>query len=206
MTDIHDIKPVLKIGMDPAIWMWGLLAIGLLILLAMGFYWWRRRKRSKNEHLLSVPPIPPDQQAFEALDALAAESDTDAKAFYFRLSAILRRYIEGRYGIAAAEMTSEELIPAVARLEWPRPLNRDLREFCHATDPVKFADRPARRDKMVKDLAFVRRVVDQTRPREATAEEHAGPDRPKAGPKERESQASPPRIGHTPQAPTTEEA
>ena len=107
--------------------------------------------------------VPPDTQALNDLDALAAETDPDGKRFYFRLSAILRTYVEGRYGVAAAEMTTEELLPAVDRLEWPRELKRALAEFCHASDPVKFAEQPARDEAMADHLAFVRRLVEETR-------------------------------------------
>jgi LPXTG-motif cell wall-anchored protein len=162
MTDIHDIKPALAIGGSLPHWLW--VALGLAVLLALGFYlWWRRRKRSVAEQT-PVPAVAPEVRAYQELEALAAESSLEGKVFYFRLSAILRAYLEGRYAIPAAEMTSEELLPAVNPLGWPADLNQDLRIFCRDSDPVKFADASARHERMAKDLAFVRHLVDETRP------------------------------------------
>ena len=47
-------------------------------------------------------------EALQMLDALAAEGRLDPKQFYFRLSAVIRRYIERRFDFPAAEMTTEE--------------------------------------------------------------------------------------------------
>jgi hypothetical protein len=204
MTDIHDIKPALEIGGDVFLWIVAGLVVAALLLTALGIYLWRRRKRSKDEHL-SIPTISPDQQAFVALDALAAEAGIEGKVFYFRLSAILRGYIEGRYHVPAAELTTAELIPGTDRLGWPRSMNREFREFCHSSDPIKFADRPAQRETMVNDLAFVRQLVDQTRRRESEIPDTSEPDASGTEPKEIQHQL---RIGHAPAtAPTkTEEA
>jgi hypothetical protein len=134
------------------------------------------------------------------LDALAAEDGIEGKVFYFRLSAILRGYIEGRYHVPAAEMTTEELMPVADRLGWPRSMNQEFRRFCHSTDPIKFAGRPARRETMVNDLAFVRQLVDQTRRRESDLSDGTDPDGAGTEPKEIQHQL---RIGHAPATAST---
>jgi hypothetical protein len=116
--------------------------------------------------------VAPDVLAIDELDALAAENELDGKTFYFRLSAILRNYLEGRYAFAAAEMTTEELLPAVDRLGWPMEMNRATRAFCNATDPIKFADAPAPMDRMASDLAYVRQLVIDTRVTEENPEDN----------------------------------
>ena len=161
MTDIHDIKPAIAMGAAIPLWVWLLAAVILLAVLVIWLVY-RRRKRSSDE-IAAFSPVPPDVQALNDLDVLAAETDPDGKRFYFRLSAILRTYVEGRYGIASAEMTTEELLPAVERLEWPGELKHTLSEFCRASDPVKFAEQPARNEAMANHLAFVRRLVAETR-------------------------------------------
>lgn len=166
MNDIHDIKPVLAIGADLSLWLWIAAGLVLFAALALAVFLWRRHKRSKDEQA-AEPVVPADVQAFNALDALAARGDVDGKTFYFRLSAILRDYLEQRYRFAAAEMTTEELLPAVDRLGWAMEMNAALKEFCRASDPIKFADAPANRDRMVSDLAYVRQMVIQTRAAEA---------------------------------------
>jgi len=160
MTDIHDIKPILAVGHD---WYWLYWILGLLVLLALlvlGWRLWRRHRRP--ETVLPAPPVAPDAAAYDALDALAAENGLAPKQFYFRLSAILRCYIEARYEFPAAEMTTEELLPQVAHLPLEAPLAGGLTDFCRFADPVKFADGAAGQERLAHDLAFARDFVRQT--------------------------------------------
>jgi hypothetical protein len=171
MTDIHDIKPALEVGLDLR---WVYWAIGALVLLAVAALVWRRwRRRGRTAAAESAPPpLPPDAEALQMLDALAAEGDPDPKQFYFRLSAVIRHYIERRFDIPAAEMTTEELLPRVDRLPMAPELSQTLKTFCRAADPVKFAGAPADPGRMARDLAFARDLVRRT---SATAE--PGPEK-----------------------------
>lgn len=161
MTDIHDIKPALAVGPDLT-WLWWLLgALVLLGLAALAWWLWRRRKQKPVE-APAPPPVPPEVEALQALDALAADGRLAAKDYYFRLSAVLRRYMERRYGFPAEEMTSEELLPMLATLELDSGLTREVKTFCGRSDLIKFAGAPAGRSRMQDDLALVRRFVEQT--------------------------------------------
>lgn len=162
MTDIHDIKPILDVGPD---WQWLLYAAGgivlLLGLLALAWWLWKRR-RTPEVIPTAAPPIAPDAEAYNALDALAAESGLDPKQFYFRLSAVLRRYVERRFDFPAAEMTTEELLPQVDQLPLEPSLAGDLKAFCRESDPIKFAGAAARQERLAQALAFSRDFVRQT--------------------------------------------
>ncbi len=80
-----------------------------------------------------------------------------AKEFYVALTGIVRRYIERRHGIRAAEQTTEEFLrdaaahPAFA----PETLAR-LREFLAAADLVKFAGVTATGDKVARSVEGAR--------------------------------------------------
>ncbi len=162
MTDIHDIKPILEIGYD---WQWLLYLAAAMALLAglliLARWLWKRRKRPQAE-IYASPPIPPDMEAYAALDALAVEKGLNPKQFYFRLSAVLRRYIERRFNFPAAEMTTEELLPQVDRIALDASLALELKTFCRQTDPIKFAGAAARQGRLARDLAFSRNFVRQT--------------------------------------------
>ena len=99
----------------------------------------------------------------------------DGKEFHFRLSAILRTYIQGRYGINAPEMTTEEFVPRIADLGIPRELRKCLKSLCRTSDPVKFAGVHAVESEMRKDLMFVRNFVRQTTPETIP---HVGTNKP----------------------------
>ena len=162
MTDIHDIKPVLDIAGH---WPWVWIAVGVvaaLLLAALGWWLWKRRRRPEKPAAAGAPALPPDAEALAALEALCAQTGVTPRKFYFRLSAILRRYIERRYEIPAAEMTSEELLPHMDRLPLDRRLGEAFRTFCRETDPIKFAGAAAHRDQVDRDLAFCRDFVRRT--------------------------------------------
>lgn len=167
MTDIHDIKPALPLGADLPMWVW--VAGALVIILAiLGVLWWLRRRKAGHGEMLPPPVVAPDVEALGQLDALAADTAIDGKLFYFRLSAIVRHYLERRFGIPAAEMTTEELLPAVDRLRLALDIGQPFKAFCRTADPIKFAGAQVQRERMVEDLALARNLVTRTT---ATAEE-----------------------------------
>lgn len=158
LTDIVDIKPpeTAGPGMD-RLWLYLFGALLLASLMVGAFLLWRKYRKERTSAPAAVEP--PHAEALRLLADLESRPGTDPKAFYFRLSAILRGYIHGRFGIEAVEMTSEELIPQVGALGLGDAWCRGIREFVHATDPVKFADYPADRLRLAADLAFVKRFV-----------------------------------------------
>jgi len=163
MTDIHDIKPALAVGPELG-WLWWLLAAALIIA-AAALVWWLWRKRRGTGQAVPVIPLPsPEAQAYERLDALAADRQLDDKQYYFQLSAILRHYVERRYDIPAAEMTMEELLPHMEQLPIPKTVGEPFKQFCRAIEPIKFADAPADQTQKPNDLAFARDFVRDTTP------------------------------------------
>jgi hypothetical protein len=165
MTDIHDIKPLERIVVLGK-WLSYLLAgLALLLLLAFGLWLLRRKRRQPAQETLP-PPVPPDVIALEALAQLAADQKglIDRQAFYFRLSAILRQYIDQRYTLGASRMTTEEFVPRVATLELEPALQRPLIDLCRGADPIKFAKAAVDDLKMQADLRFVEQFVKRTTP------------------------------------------
>jgi hypothetical protein len=162
MTDIHDIKDPWTFPAPPYWLAWILAA-----LVAAALAWWliRRWKNRTKPPQPAAPPLPPDRAAVEALDRLAGRN-LAPKAHYFELSLILRTYIEGRYGIGAVEMTTEEFLPRLRDLGLGPTLEAETRRFALETDPIKYADTGADRPRMVRDLEWVRGFVDRTRPKE----------------------------------------
>ena len=113
LTDILDIKPPEAFGIHPA-WrqylLYGLLILLAVALVAAAVYFWKRYRRKKNAPVLAEPA---HGKALRLLDELGRKTGVDPRMFYFQLSAILRGYMEARFGIDALEMTSEELLPRI---------------------------------------------------------------------------------------------
>jgi hypothetical protein len=90
-----------------------------------------------------VDPRPAHVIAFEALERLIAE-DLPAqglvKDYYFRLSEIVRGYLERRFGINGLEMTSDEIRAWLPTANFSTEIMLSVDDFLGETDLVKFAD------------------------------------------------------------------
>ena len=140
--------------MTPAHWpaprsrwlLWTAAALLLVVLLAVAAWQWLRRPTVVAAR--KTPPPLPHVTALAALAAMRAEDWTGTdkqEPFFVRLSAIVRTYVEGRFGIRAPERTTEEFIRDAARSRDLAPAQRRrLAEFLETSDLVKFArHRPA---------------------------------------------------------------
>lgn len=180
MSDIHDIRPPVPVGFDAPWLMPVLLTLAGILMLAALVWWWRRHRRPRPIETI-VPELPPEMVAMQALDQIGDVRGQDGKAFYFRLSAILRQYVFGRFAVGAPEMTTEEFLPYVDRLPVDRELARQLKQLCRAMDPVKFGGLTTVEKQMETDLFFVRTFVRQTTAEtvaDAPAEDSAAPKAP----------------------------
>lgn len=164
VTDIRDLKPLrpLEEGWG---WRWWLGVGGgalALVLGALGLVYWRRREPPE------VPPIPPHELAFQALDELRRTDFQDHEAlrrYYFDLSQVLRAYVEGRFGLNATDLTTEEILAAATTL--PRLANGQseaLRRFLVDTDAVKFAAHVPSSQEIEETYERALSFVEATRP------------------------------------------
>jgi hypothetical protein len=160
-TDIIEIKPLQpKTSRIP--WFW--IIAGIVLLLALGVIGklvWRRATKE-------APPLPPHEIAFQALDALRGADFDDPEAvrrFYFAISEVERAYVEGRFGLNATDLTSDEII---ARLDEINDLDagpeQELRRFLVDTDQVKFAAHRASQEEIEQTYERALAFVEATRP------------------------------------------
>jgi hypothetical protein len=141
------------------------IAAPLAALLA-GTAWWLYRKRC--ERLMPPPPPrPPYDIALEALDRLLAEHLLelgDYKQFYFRVSDILRRFIEHRFGLHAPERTTEEFLAELDRSKaLPERHQMLLQDFLDHCDLVKFAKHEPESEEISRTVESCRDFVVETR-------------------------------------------
>ncbi len=175
MTDIHDILPPVPVGIDAPWLVPVLLALVVAVVLAVAWWYWKRRKKTRAIETI-VPELPPEMTAMRALDEISDVRRWDGKTFYFRLSAILRQYVFGRFAVGAPEMTTEEFMPCIDRLDMDKSLAQRLRRLCRAMDPVKFGGETVMEKQMETDLFFAREFVRKTTladEAEKTGEQHS---------------------------------
>jgi len=179
--EIHDIKPLQPIHRaNPWLWLAG--GIAAVVAIAAAVAWWLRRRRGRVEERPAAPPVPAHVIALAALDRLAANEpvgDAAVRRFYFELSEIVRAYIEGRFGLNATDLTTEEILSSIHGLSLSEAHARGLRGFLCDTDAVKFASQRPQRGEVAAILDWSRRFVEETRPieiatpAETTAQEAA---------------------------------
>ena len=114
-------------------------AVVLLGIAAFATLYLRKRRRTIKEIA-----VPPHELAYRSLEMLLGEQlveKGDIKRFYARVSAILREYIENRFGIHAPERTTEEFLVEIRNYTAFSSNQKDiLKIFLRHCDLVKFAE------------------------------------------------------------------
>ena len=167
--DIKDIKPPLSLPPNRA---QQFLLLGILLLLAIlavaGLLYWK--KMTNNKVPTEVQPRP-EEIALQELDRLLAENllaRGEVKLFHLRISDILRRYIENRFGLKAPERTTEEFLMELsqAKLSENALLGSHktlLTDFLTQCDLVKFAKHEPTIAESEKTVVICREFVGKTR-------------------------------------------
>ena len=139
--------------------------LGTSILVAAAWIFFIRRKRASERF---EAPLPAHELARRELDALEAEGLLERNAFqpfYFRLSDILRHYIEGRFGLLAPTRTTSEFLLDMGHdslLEAGQ--QKRLSQFLRFSDLVKFALHEPPVEDGKQALAMARAFVQETEP------------------------------------------
>ena len=142
--------------------------LGLLLLLGAGVYAWLEwRKRQTRPEVAPEDLLPPHEKALLALSQLRDEKlwqEGREKEYYTYLTDILREYLEGRFGIQAMEMTSEQILEHLRAEKDTRRLDRQLREILEMADFVKFAKMRPQPDDNEAAMRNAVAFVEDTRP------------------------------------------
>lgn len=168
-ADIKDIKAPFKAPYtfrDFLPWLLLALAVGLLGVLA----WYYIRNRRLHKPLIKLPERahkPPHVIAIEELEVLKNEQvwqKGQVKEYYTRLTDILRAYFEARYGVPAAEMTSDEILSSVKDDIQDAAIMSDLKKILFLSDMAKFAKAQPIGAENELSLTYARTVVVNTAP------------------------------------------
>jgi hypothetical protein len=163
-ADLYDVRPPEEVPVRT----WRVL-YALLALLALGLAAWALVKWANRPKPVPAPPPKPieplDVRTLAALDALARENlpgKGQFKAFYFRLSEILRAYLGERYGFEALECTTPELLDALRSRVTPGLPMEEVAAFAHQSDFVRYAKSEPSLDECKAHLELAYRVVHAT--------------------------------------------
>lgn len=140
---IFDIKPPIAVPM--AIWEvlpWFLLIFWFLagIYVLLWFLKWRRVKKEQDQIIIIETA---HEVALKELTRLKEDKlwqNDKVKEYYTRLTGILRKYLENRFGIKALESTSNEIMTDLGEIMRQEEKDLELmREILQTADMVKFA-------------------------------------------------------------------
>ncbi len=137
---IHAITDPVQVERPSRAGLWWIL-LAPVIAGGAAYFWWKHRRPPSEP----VPVARPAHEiAFDELEQLISEGLTDKgeiKAFYQRISDILRRYIENRFGVHAPGQTTEEFLVNQGMSHLFEPGHQDLlKTFLQHCDLVKFAE------------------------------------------------------------------
>ena len=121
------------------IFFWGL----AIICIALAVYLFMRYRDDKPiiKKIKIEPKIPAHVRAINGIEELRTSGgphSEDSKAYYTRLTDILREYINDRFGFNATEMTSYEILERLEESRDKESLS-ELRDLLSTSDMVKFA-------------------------------------------------------------------
>ena len=100
----------------------------------------RKAKQAASEE--EAPKEAPHIVAIRNLEMLSHQKlwqNGKHKAYWSQLTDILREYLDGRYGVGAMEMTSDEIVASLKELELSPKQVRELKGLLAEGDLVKFA-------------------------------------------------------------------
>jgi hypothetical protein len=132
VQDIEDIRP--PIAQHPIWEIVGILTALLVVALLAYAFWPNRRK-------VVQPPTLPKEWAHSELTRLDSEMATlDPHEAAFRISRVLRGFLERQYGLRACRQSTEEFLMSTAQQRLFAPVQRErLQEFLEGCDQLKFA-------------------------------------------------------------------
>jgi len=173
--DIRDIKGPLEISRN---WLLVLpwLLVGALVS-AVG-YWLYRRWATRERPVTGVGPQvissrAPHEIALEALEHLEGSGllgRGEVKAYYIAASEILRAYLDGRFGIDAMDMTSDDVLTALVDVDMERATLGRFEGFLSESDLVKFAKLKPENSACRELVPAARWLVVRTRRRDPQSE------------------------------------
>ena len=145
---------------------WWLLAV-IIIILSVLYYFLFYKKDKKVFKLREKIQEPAHVIAFRELERIRKEKlwlKNQVKVYYTDLTDTMRRYLENRYGLAAMEKTSAEILDALEITDYlDEDLILKLRDVLERSDFVKFARSMPLPDENERSLNNIYEIVERTR-------------------------------------------
>ena len=169
--DVKAIKPIMD---APFYWselftwvgyvLLAFLVVGIIVLVLLKYV---LKKKVPFIDQTPQPVIPPHIVALEKLEEIKVQKIWqcgDIKVFYTQVTDVLRVYLEGRFGINAMELTSDEIMALVKKEPGLNEVRAALKDLLTLADLVKFAKMVPLENENERSLLIAFDVVDKTKP------------------------------------------
>lgn len=163
--ELKDIKPPFRL---PTAIPWRWLLFFAILIAAIGSSWWYYRdwqRRHPKVELNEAYLEPPHVIALRNLQALLTEAATaeELRSLFFKLSEIIRYYLERRYFIRALEMATSEICQVLPEIDLAQEHRKNLIELLENLDFVKYTGANPDRDYLARCTQQARQLVEATK-------------------------------------------
>lgn len=143
---LYDIKPLIDVKKTRSNWwMYVLLTILIIGVIALLLYWfiWRKKPLTEEEEIALLPPYDRAKLALKKLDESPYLENENLKDYYSDLTFIIRKYLDEKVYDRALESTTDELINRLKLL-------KDANQVDISKDDIKNLERILKRADLVK--------------------------------------------------------
>ena len=168
---LYDAKPIAEVTSPSSshLWLWivGIVAL-LLTAAALYFFVFRKKKLSAEEERKKLPPFERAIQDLKDLQNSKYLIESQHKAYYTRLTDIVKEYLEDEVHILAKESTTDELLAKINNLQQTGKLHlsietiSNLKRVLQNADLVKFAKSKPSDNNAEYDRETIENVVIKT--------------------------------------------
>lgn len=123
-------------------YLWGLVLLGAVVASLVWLAVRALRRSRGTQEAVELPKEAPHIVAIRSLLVLDSQKlwqNGRYKEYYTRLMDILRSYLDGRFGVGAMEMTTDQIVEAFKQLPLSDKQRRELGTLLGESDLVKFA-------------------------------------------------------------------
>ena len=169
---LYDAKPIADVTSPSSslLWLWIVLGIVALLLTAAASYFFvfRKKKLSAEEERKKLPPFERAIQDLKDLQNSKYLIESQHKAYYTRLTDIVKEYLEDEVHILAKESTTDELLAKINDLQQTGKLHlstetiSNLKRVLQNADLVKFAKSKPSDNNAEYDRETIENVVIKT--------------------------------------------
>ena len=170
---LYDAKPIAEVTspFSSHLWLWIVLGIVALLLTTAALYFFvlRKKKLSTEEERKKLPPFERAIQDLKDLQNSKYLIESQHKAYYTRLTDIVKEYLEDEMHILAKESTTDELLAKINDLQQTGKLHlsaetiSNLKRVLQNADLVKFAKSKPSDSNAEYDRETIENVVIKTK-------------------------------------------